>query len=123
MSVHRGTEVSKGAKNLEALLLVLLFVLHSGVSLETHSTHCVKMDSVTDDAHVSPAKADYRQMLLPEKRKWSESDQEVANREWQELRDKVSAASSTVSNGGVSAVLVSFRGRIAARREMGKYVR
>ena len=58
--------------------------------------------------------------LLPEKRKWSESDQEAADREWRELMDKVSVASSPVASGGVSDVLVSFRGRVAARREMGK---
>jgi hypothetical protein len=63
---------------------------------------------------------DHHSTLLPEKRKWTESDQEVANREWQGLKDKVTAASSTVANGGVSEVLVSFRGRVAARREMGK---
>jgi hypothetical protein len=63
---------------------------------------------------------DYRKTLLPEKRKWSESDQEKASSEWQELKDKVTAASSTVANGAVSDVMVSFRGRCAARREMGK---
>jgi hypothetical protein len=66
------------------------------------------------------ASQDYRRALLPEKRKWSESDQVAASSEWQQLKDKVQAASSTVTNGGVSDVLVSFRGRVAARREMGK---
>jgi hypothetical protein len=99
-------------------VLLVLCAAHSAVSLETHITHLV--ENMASGAAPPPAKADYRQMLLPEKRKWSESDQEVANLEWQELKDKVSAASSTVSNGGVSEVLVSFRGRVAARREMGK---
>ena len=65
-------------------------------------------------------KPDYSTTLLPEKRKWSESDREKASREWQDLKDRVTAASSSVANGGVSDVLVTFRGRVAARRDMGK---
>lgn len=71
-------------------------------------------------AAAPPGKPDYRRTLLPEKRKWSDSDREKASCEWQELKDRVTAASSSVAKGGVSDVLVTFRGRVAARRDMGK---
>ena len=106
------------------LLVVRLLLLSSarcaGGRMVVVDAAAAAGDGVAGAPSNEKGKDDYRNTLLPEKRKWSESDQEAASREWQELRERVAAASGTVANGAVSPVLVSFRGRVAARRDMGK---
>ena len=118
-----GRCVQAKLRRIQRLLLLLLACRAAGgsgpASLETPL--CMSMAAAPVGAAAPGAPdLDYRKTLLPQKRQWSESDQEKADREWQELKERVTTASSGVDNGGVSDVLVTFRGRVAARREMSK---